>query len=95
MFYDVTLHTHGILIPFKMAATDMDVNTKTVSDKEDDERHTGAAEAPVEVKISRKRKNDVKEPMETDASAKKPNFPMLAVEDSVSFLHFCHPQHRG
>ena len=54
---------------------DMSVTDKT-SEKTQD-RHTGAAEAPVEVVVSRKRKPDK---METDEDAKRPSFPPISAD---------------
>jgi len=66
-----------------MAATKMDVNT-TSKDEEVKSRDTGAAKAPSEVTISRKRKKIQIQSMETDSVAKKPSFPPVAVEEGVA-----------
>lgn len=54
----------------------------------DETSDTGAAQAPNEVKVTRKRKKDKIESMDTDASVKKPNFPPVAVEDGVGKTEF-------
>ena len=62
---------------FKMATKEMDVNT------ENEVKDSGENDSPSkEVTVSRKRKNKV-EIMETDAAAKKPNFPPVAIEEGV------------
>ena len=71
-----------------MAATKMDVNTNS-KDDEVESRDTGAAEAPAEVTISRKRKKVQIESMETDTAIKKPSFPPVAVEEGVKYFLDC------
>lgn len=70
-----------------MADKDMDVNI------ENDKRDTGAAEAPLEVTVTRKRKKEKTDAMDTDDSPKKPNFPPVPVDAPVSrlflFVLFC------
>ena len=69
---------------FKMATKEMDVNTEN----EHEIRDTGAAEAlSPEVTVTRKRKNKV-EIMETDTTAKKPNFPSVSIEEGVKTFWF-------
>ncbi|XP_057315218.1 RNA-binding protein pno1-like [Hydractinia symbiolongicarpus] len=74
-----------------MADKDMDVNI------ENDKRDTGAAEAPLEVTVTRKRKKEKTDAMDTDDSPKKPNFPPVAVDapgDKSEFRKVPVPPHR-
>ena len=67
----------------------MDVNTESIEKKMENEKLSGDEEAQSsEVTISRKRKKDEIEIMETDSAAKKPNFPPVAIEEGVYFKSF-------
>lgn len=64
-----------------MATKEMEV-TKINLENTENEVDTGAAASSKEVSVSRKRKSKG-EKMETDVSAKKPNFPPVAIDEGV------------
>jgi len=67
----------------------MDVNTESVEKKMENEKFSGDEETQgSEVTVSRKRKKDKVEIMETDSAAKKPNFPPVAIEEGVGKTEF-------
>ena len=67
-----------------MATSKMDVNTKSFEEKiEENEESRISGDETTEGKVSRKRKKDKVEIMETDTAVKKPNFPPVAIEEGV------------
>jgi len=62
-----------------------DVN---ITELKDGDRVTGAAEAPPEVKITRKRKKSNDENMDTEDKAKRPNFPAVAPDLGIGTSEF-------
>ncbi|XP_065662192.1 RNA-binding protein pno1 isoform X2 [Hydra vulgaris] len=77
----------------------MDVNTENTNNEEsNDTRETGAADPVIEVNISRKRRNEKEISMDTDDSAKRPNFPPVNAETTNSgkaeFRKVAVPPHR-
>ena len=62
----------------------MDVNIDDVGNN--DSRDTGAAEALQEVSVTRKRRNEKEESMDTDDGAKRPSFPPVNAENTVRLL---------
>merc|ERR1719378_1669807 len=72
-----------------MATSKMDVNTESIEKKTENEEISGDEETqPSEATVSRKRKKDKVEIMETDSAAKKPNFPPVAIEEGVGKTEF-------
>ena len=68
-------------------AASSELESKKVDTMTSEERDTGAAEATVEMKFTRKRKKEEK--METDHNAaKKPNFPAIVPDSDVVSLSF-------
>eukprot|EP00111_Clytia_hemisphaerica_P000542 TCONS_00001603-protein len=72
-----------------MATSKMDVNTESVEKKMENEKFSGDEETQgSEVTVSRKRKKEKVEIMETDSAAKKTNFPPVAIEEGVGKTEF-------